>query len=306
MTLLFTHPAMMAHRVPGRHAEHSGRLSTVLDGLQALSLDRREAPLAHRDALALVHDGVYLDALDHAFPTDGSLRALDPDTFISMGSREAALRAAGAVVAAVDAVLGGEGSTAFCAVRPPGHHAEPNAAMGFCLYNNVAIGALHALRGYGLKRVAVIDFDVHHGNGTQTIAERERDLMFASTHEFPFYPGTGAADERGLDGNVINCPLPRGTSGAAWRRVMEREILPAVDAFAPELILVSAGFDAHEADPQANLALHDDDYAWVGRAILEVAKSRSSGRVVSTLEGGYDLDALRRSAAAYVGALNGG
>jgi acetoin utilization deacetylase AcuC-like enzyme len=297
---------MLAHRVPGRHPESPARLSAVLDGLQDLSLDHRAAPVARRDALELVHDGDYLDALDHAFPTDDGLRALDPDTFISAGSQEAASRAVGAVVAAVDAVLDGAAAHAFCAVRPPGHHAEPDAAMGFCLYNNVAIGALHALRRRGLRRVAVIDFDVHHGNGTQTIAEREAHLMFASTHEFPFYPGTGGADEHGLDGNVINCPLPEGTAGAAWRRIMERELLPAVDAFAPDLILVSAGFDAHEADPLAHLALHEEDYAWGARAILEVAKSRSGGRVVSTLEGGYDLDALRRSAAAYVGALNRG
>ena len=211
-----------------------------------------------------------------------------------------------ALVAAVDAVLNGEDTNAFCAVRPPGHHAEPAAAMGFCLYNNVAIGALHALRVRGLNKVAVIDIDVHHGNGTQTIAEREKDLLFASTHEYPFYPGTGAARETGLDGNVINCPLPEGTSGQAWRRVMERKVLPAVDAFSPDLILISAGFDAHEADPLADLALTDADYAWGASAILDVAKKRCGGRVVSTLEGGYDLDALRRSAAAFVGALQRG
>jgi acetoin utilization deacetylase AcuC-like enzyme len=303
MTLLFTHPAMLDHRVPGRHPEHPGRLSAVLEGLKDLDLDRRPAPLAGRAALELVHHPAYLDALEAAFPTDGEFRPLDPDTFISTGSREAALRAAGAVVAAVDAVLGGDDRKAFCAVRPPGHHAEPAAAMGFCLYNNVAIGALHALRGHGLGRVAVVDIDVHHGNGTQTIAEREARLFFASTHEHPFYPGTGDAADRGCADNVLNAPLPAGAGGGAWRAAMERLILPAVDAFAPDLLFVSAGFDAHADDPLADLALTDDDFAWGARALSALADRHASGRLVATLEGGYNLGALRRSAAAFVAAL---
>jgi acetoin utilization deacetylase AcuC-like enzyme len=303
MTLLFTHPAMLEHRVPGRHPEHPGRLAAVLEGLKDLNLDRRPAPIVARAALELAHESAYLDTLDNTFPVAGEVRALDPDTFISAGSREAAARAAGAVVAAGEAVLAGDDRKAFCAVRPPGHHAEPAEAMGFCLYNNVAIGALHALCVRGLRRVAVVDIDVHHGNGTQTVAEREARLFFASTHEHPFYPGTGDAADRGCADNVLNAPLPAGADGGVWRRAMERSILPAVDAFAPELILVSAGFDAHVDDPLADLALTDDDFAWGARALSALADRHCQGRIVATLEGGYNLDALRRSAAKFVAAL---
>jgi acetoin utilization deacetylase AcuC-like enzyme len=302
--LLFTHPSMLAHLVPAGHPERPARLEAVLKALEDEILDRREAPLAAREVIARVHAPAYLDALDDAFPGPGEgLVSLDPDTSASPGSREAALRAAGAVVAAVDAVLDGEGELAFCAVRPPGHHAEPSHPMGFCLYNNVAIGALHALRARGLARVAVIDFDVHHGNGTQTVAEGLPELMFASSHQYPFYPGTGAADETGPAGNIVNAPLAAGSDGAAWRRAMTRTLLPALDAFAPELILVSAGFDAHRADPLANLGLDESDYAWGGSALMELAKAHCGGRIVSTLEGGYDLAALGRSTAAFTAAL---
>jgi acetoin utilization deacetylase AcuC-like enzyme len=300
--LLFTHPSMLAHLVPAGHPERPARLEAVLKALEGESLDRREAPLASREAIARVHSPAYLDALDEAFPDRGMIQ-LDPDTSASPGSKEAALRAAGAVVAAVDAVMDGEGDVAFCAVRPPGHHAEPGHPMGFCLYNNVAVGALHAMQARGLTRVAVIDFDVHHGNGTQTVAEGLPNLMFASSHQYPFYPGTGAADETGPAGNIVNAPLASGSDGLAWRRAMERVLLPALDAFAPELIFVSAGFDAHKADPLANLALDESDYAWGGRALKELAGARSGGRIVSTLEGGYDLAALGRSTAAFTSAL---
>jgi acetoin utilization deacetylase AcuC-like enzyme len=295
---------MLRHEPPPGHAEHAGRLRAVLDALQDVNLDRREAPLADKAAVTRVHAAGYVEALEPAFTEAQDRRVrLDPDTYISAGSREAAYRAAGACVAAVDAVLGGEDDIAFCAVRPPGHHAEPATPMGFCIFNNVAIGALHALAAHGLERVAVVDFDVHHGNGTQTIAEREPRLFFASTHQSPLYPGTGAADETGADGNVVNVPLPAGTGSARWRELMEARVLPALDAFAPELIFVSAGFDAHRDDPLAQLALETEDFAWAGRRLNELALRRCKGKLVSTLEGGYDLAALAQSAAAFLGAL---
>ena len=302
--LLFTHPAMLAHAPPGGHPESPARLQAVLDALQALPLERRAAPLADRAAIARVHPERYIEALENAFAEAAdALVQLDPDTYVGPGSREAAYRAAGACVAAVDAVLGGEEELAFCAVRPPGHHAEPISAMGFCVFNNVAIAAMHALEAHGLSRVAVIDFDVHHGNGTQTVAEREPRLLFASTHQAPLYPGTGLAKETGVNHNVLNAPLPPGAGGAAWRAVMEARVLPALDAFAPELILVSAGFDAHADDPLAQMALGDEDFAWAGRCLRAAALRHCQGKLVSTLEGGYDLPALARSASAYLGAL---
>jgi acetoin utilization deacetylase AcuC-like enzyme len=304
--LLYTHRSMLEHRPPPRHPESPARLSAVLAALEGFDLNRREAPPASRAMLERVHPAPFLDALDGVFPAPGAgLVAIDGDTFLSDGSQEAALRAAGAVVAAVDAVLAGDDEAAFCAVRPPGHHAEPARAMGFCVFNNVAVGALHALDHHGLKRVAVIDFDVHHGNGTQTVAEREPRLMFLSTHQAPLYPGTGRAHETGIGGNVVNVPLSEGMEGPAWRAVMEREVLPALDAFAPELILVSAGFDAHRADPLAGLNLEEADFAWAGAALKEIALRRCKGQIVSTLEGGYDLVALGRSVAAFVGAVAG-
>jgi acetoin utilization deacetylase AcuC-like enzyme len=246
----------------------------------------------------------FIDALGGVFPRPGAgLVAIDGDTFLCDGSEEAALRAAGAVVAAVDAVRAGDDPAAFCAVRPPGHHAEPARAMGFCVFNNIAVGALHALDHHGLKRVAVIDFDVHHGNGTQAVAEKEPRLFFASTHQSPLYPGTGLADETGPAGNILNAPLAAGMDGPAWREVMRRTVLPALDAFAPEMIFVSAGFDAHAADPLAGMALTEADYAWAGAALKEIALQRCNGQIVSALEGGYDLVALGRSAAAFVGAI---
>lgn len=301
--LLFTHPAMLAHEVPAGHAERPQRLEALLNGLAQLKLDAREAPLAARAAIELVHAPAYVAAMERGFleGADG-LAQLDADTFVSPGSREAVYRAAGALVAAVDAVLADEDDVAFCAVRPPGHHAEPGAAMGFCIFNNVAIGALHALEAHGLKRVAIVDFDVHHGNGTQSVAEKEPRLFFASTHQSPLYPGTGAADERGPNNNVVNAPLPPGAGGLEFRRAMQELVLPALEAFAPELILVSAGFDAHQADPLAQLAFAEADYAWAGETLRQVSLRYCKGKLVSTLEGGYDLDALARSAEAYLAA----
>jgi acetoin utilization deacetylase AcuC-like enzyme len=302
--LLFTHPSMLRHEPPGGHAEHPGRLQAVLDALADADLDRREAPRADKDAIARVHPRAYIEALEPAFAETAKARVrLDPDTYISAGSREACYRAAGACVAAVDAVLNDEDDMAFCAVRPPGHHAEPMAPMGFCIFNNVAIAAMHALDAHGLSKVAVVDFDVHHGNGTQTIAEREPRLMFASTHQAPLYPGTGAVSETGVNHNVVNAPLPAGAASAEWRRAMETRVLPALDAFAPDLILVSAGFDAHKADPLAQMELETEDFAWAGRRLRELALRHCKGKLVSTLEGGYDLRALAGSVAAYLAAL---
>ncbi len=260
---LFTHPSMLEHHVPPGHPERPARLASVLKALEGMDLDRREAPLATRAQIELVHDGAYLDALDGVFPASGDgLRALDADTSVSRGSKEAALRAAGAVIAAVDAVQAGEIASAFCAVRPPGHHAEPWTAMGFCLYNNAAIGALHAMKAHGLKRVAVMDFDVHHGNGTQTVAAREPALFYASTMNTRYTPALATPPNtvRPAISSTLRCTP--GRTGMAFRRAMESAILPAMDAFAPDLIIISAGFDAHRADPLANLQFDESDYAW--------------------------------------------
>ncbi len=302
--LIYTHPSMLDHAPPRGHAERPERLQAVLYGISHIDAERREAPFASREAIARVHPVRYIDALETAFAeTRDAIVQLDPDTYLSSASREASYRAAGAVTAAVDALLNGEDDIAFCAVRPPGHHAEPEAAMGFCIFNNVAIGALHALDAHNLKRVAVVDFDVHHGNGTQTVAEKDARLMFCSTHQSPLYPGTGLASERGRDNSVVNAPLPAGAGSAAWRAAMESKIIPALDAFAPELLFVSAGFDAHRADPLAQMELDDADFAWAGRTLGQVSLRHCKGKLVSTLEGGYDLPALTRSAAAYLGAL---
>src|SRR5215472_950214 len=303
-TLLFTHPACLDHD-PGRHhPESPARLRAVLDALadpEFARIDRREAPEAALEDLLRVHSRPHVERLLHAVPKSGHV-GIDADTILSPASGAAALRAAGAVVAAVDAVIAGEASNAFCAVRPPGHHAEPTRAMGFCLFNNAAIGAMRARAVHGLARVAVIDFDVHHGNGTQASFERDRSLFYASTHQSPLYPGTGARSERGV-GNIVNVPLPPMAGSAEFRRGVEASIMPALDAFAPELVMISAGFDAHRRDPLAQLMLVEDDYGWVTERLLECAKRQAGGRLVSTLEGGYDLPALGASAAAHVRAL---
>jgi acetoin utilization deacetylase AcuC-like enzyme len=229
-------------------------------------------------------------------------RGIDADTILSPASGRAALRAAGAVVAAVDAVIAGEADNAFCAVRPPGHHAEPGRAMGFCLFNNIAVGALRAREAHGLARVAVIDFDVHHGNGTQARFAEDASLFYASTHQFPLYPGTGAPSETGV-GNIVNVALPPMSGSQQFRLGMTRTILPALDAFRPELVLISAGFDAHRSDPLAQLMLEEADYIWVTERLLDIARQHAKGRVVATLEGGYNLAALAASAAAHLRVL---
>ncbi len=304
-TLLFTHPACLDHDPGPQHPERPARLAAILDALnepEFAALDRREAPRADDAQLTLVHPVLHVQRVLGAVPPQGRAR-IDGDTALSPGSGEAALRAAGAVCAAVDAVMAGEGKNAFCAVRPPGHHAEPGRAMGFCLFNNVAVGALHARKKHGLRRVAVIDFDVHHGNGTQAAFERDADLFYASTHQYPLYPGTGAMDERGVANNILNLPLPPGANSELFRLAMEKGVLVALAAFRPEMVFISAGFDAHAADPLANMELSTEDFGWATERLAEVARKSCGGRLVSTLEGGYDLDALAESAAAHVRAL---
>ena len=305
MTLFFTHQACIGHDMGPMHPERPARLQALNAAFEVErfnELDRRESPLATVDQIARMHPRDHVERVLAAVPESGLVR-LDGDTSMSPGSGEAALRAAGAVCAAVDAVVTGEASNAFCAGRPPGHHAEAEIPMGFCLFNNVAIAAAHARASHGLKRVAVMDFDVHHGNGTQAMFWNEPDLMFASTHQMPLYPGTGAREERGAHGTIINAPLQGGAGGEEFRAEMTEIILPALDEFAPELLIISAGFDAHADDPLAGLRFVEDDYAWVTRELISIADRHAGGRIVSSLEGGYDLDALAASAVAHVGVL---
>ena len=304
-THLFTHPACLDHDPGAHHPENPARLAVILRRLQDPAFEAlvwREAPRAADEALGRAHPGLYVQRLLGAVPPQGRAR-LDADTILSPGSGEAALRAAGAVIAAVDAVAAGEARNAFCAVRPPGHHAEPDHAMGFCLFNNVAVGAYHARAVHGWRRVAVVDFDVHHGNGTQAMFEADADAFYASTHQYPLYPGTGAAAERGVAGNIVNLPLSPGAGSREFRAAVEHSLLPQLEAFRADVLFVSAGFDAHKADPLAGLALETEDYAWVTERLAGVAARVSHGRLVSTLEGGYDLDALADSTAAHVRAL---
>lgn len=303
MTLpLFTHACMSLHDPGDGHPERPERLRAVLDALgdAGLARDLREAPVVSRAALERAHPAAYIDAMFKASPSSGRTR-LDPDTVMSTGTLDAALRAAGAVVAAAEAVARGEMDRAFCAVRPPGHHAEPTTAMGFCFFSNAAAAA-RAAQAAGIGRVAVVDFDVHHGNGTQAIFADDPTLFLGSIHQSPLYPGTGEESESGV-GNIVNTTVPPMAPREVWRKRFDERLMPALDSFAPDLIIISAGFDAHARDPLAQQMLEADDYAWATRAILSVARSRCAGRVVSTLEGGYDLEALGRSAAAHVGAL---
>ena len=304
--IIFTHPACLAHDPGPQHPERPARLEVVLEGLRAEhgDLDWREAPLAKLGDLRRVHHERLLhDVLECDF--DG-YRMLDPDTVMCPASRAAALRAAGAAVAAVDAVMLADdrkGSrTAFCAVRPPGHHATGDTAMGFCLFNNVAVAAAHACDKHGLERVAIVDFDVHHGNGTQAIFYDEPRVAYFSTHESGIYPNSGTPNERGV-GNVFNALLPPGTGGFRFRNVWADTMLPALDDFRPQLLLVSAGFDAHMRDPLADLMLETEDFTWLTGELRAIATRHASGRIVSMLEGGYDLEALRECSVAHVGAL---
>ena len=301
---LFADPVFLGHDPGPGHPERADRLRAVaraLDAPEFAGLDRRAAPAATRAELERVHTPAHVDRVLAAVPREGYAR-IDGDTVVSPGSRAAALAAAGAVRAAVDAVAGVAARRAFCAVRPPGHHAEPDRAMGFCLFDNAAIGAAHALAAHGVERVAIVDFDVHHGNGTQAAFANDPRALFASSHQSPLYPGTGAASETGI-GNLVNMPLPAGTGGAGFRAAWERAALGRLAAFHPQLVVVSAGFDGHRRDPLAGLELEAGDFAWITRRLCEIADESCAGRVVSTLEGGYDLDALAASAAAHVAAL---
>jgi acetoin utilization deacetylase AcuC-like enzyme len=305
-TLLLTHPDCLLHDTGYGHPENADRLRAINDALASPSfneLKREEAPLADLADIERVHPKAYVEMVRASIPKRDH-KSLDADTIVSPGSWNAALRAVGAALHAVDQVVAGKADNAFCAVRPPGHHAEPSRAMGFCLFSTVAIAAEHARAKHGANRVAVIDFDVHHGNGTQAAFWTDKDLFYGSTHQMPLFPGTGALSETGV-GNIFNAPLKPGDDGAKFREAFETRILPALDAFAPDLILVSAGFDAHLKDPLAQLRLVEADFAWVTEQLLEAAARHSGGRLVSSLEGGYDLDALAKSTATHVETLMG-
>ncbi|MFC5579345.1 histone deacetylase family protein [Lysobacter niabensis] len=304
----FTHTACLEHDTGTAHAERPARLEAVTTALRLAfpQVAWFDAPRATRGQLLRVHDdGLLRLVLDT--PVRTSI-ALDPDTVLSPGSAEAALRAAGAGVAAVDAVIitaqqGEPGlPRAFCAVRPPGHHATPSVAMGFCLFNSIAVAAAHALEAHGLSRVAIVDFDVHHGNGTQAIFDGDARVLYLSSHQMPLYPDTGYANERGV-GNIVNAPLRLGSGGEAFRAAWAQTLLPVIDSFRPQLLLVSAGFDAHRLDPLAQLQLEASDYAWLTAELVALANRHARGRVVSMLEGGYDLTALRECSVAHVRGL---
>jgi acetoin utilization deacetylase AcuC-like enzyme len=302
---VFTHADMEAHNPGPGHPERPLRLRAVMEALAdaGLTSELRSAGLADRAALERVHPPSYVERIFATSPASG-MRALDPDTSMSPGSLNAALLAAGAAIDAVKAVAAGDTERAFCAVRPPGHHAEPDTPMGFCLFSNVAVAAREA-QGLGFGRVAVVDFDVHHGNGTQAAFEADDTLFFASIHQSPLYPGTGDVSETGV-GNIVNATAPPGAPREVWRALFDQKLMPALDAFAPDLILVSAGFDAHRRDPLAQQTLEAKDFGWATRAIAAVARRHCGGRIVSSLEGGYDLEALGQSAVAHVQALGEG
>ncbi len=304
MSLSFiSHPDCQKHEMGAHHPECPARLAAINDGLVSAKLDkvlsRHEAPAATRAQLTRVHDPRYVDWIEAHAPTDG-LTWLDGDTAMSRYSLDAALHAAGAVVKAVDLVMAGETSAAFCSVRPPGHHAERRRAMGFCIFNNIAVGAAHALTEHRIQRLAIVDFDVHHGNGTEDIFRDEPRVLFCSSFQHPFYPGTGADT---VSDHIINIPLPAGTGGREFREAVRLKWLGQLDAFRPELVLISAGFDAHAEDDMAMLNLVEDDYAWITREVRRIALAHAHGRIVSALEGGYSFSALGRSVAAHIKAL---
>ncbi|MCC3861319.1 histone deacetylase family protein [Pseudemcibacter aquimaris] len=302
-TALFTHYDCLDHVSPLGHPECAERLSVVLAALEGFDLKKINAEDATEEQIRLVHGRDHIDKIKNNIPDTGNAY-IDGDTYLSSGSEKAALKAAGAVCQAIDMVMAGDADNAFCAVRPPGHHAEPDVAMGFCLYNAAAIGALYARNTHFCHRVAIIDFDVHHGNGTQTVAENTSRLFYGSTHQSPLYPGTGHLHDFGK-GVIVNVPLAAGSGSNAFRRAYEARILPELDQFKPDLIIISAGFDAHMMDPLADLNLDEDDYYWVTKEIMKIADKHSNGRIISTLEGGYNLAILGECAKKHVSALMG-
>lgn len=303
-TLLYTHSSFHRHEVPPGHVEHPGRYAAVEKALQAeefAGLESRVPPMVAVSDVERVHSAAYRLGLESHVPREG-LAQLDADTFLGPTSLEATSRAAGGAVAAVDALYAGEARNAFVAARPPGHHAEPERAMGFCLFNGAAIAALHA-REHGAKRVAVLDFDVHHGNGTEAAFWHDENAFYGSSHEWPQYPGTGRDTDRGAFENIANAPLASGTGSEDFRRAWGEKLLPALSDFGPDFVVISAGFDAHAADPLGGLKLTEADFTWITEEIAGVARDKASGRLISILEGGYDLDALGTSARAHVKAL---
>ncbi|GLS45714.1 histone deacetylase family protein [Methylobacterium brachythecii] len=306
-TLYVSHPSALDHIVPDGHPERPARIRAVervLEQERFAALVRGLAPRAELATAELAHPAEFVEMIAEAAPTDGFVQ-VDSDTLMSPGTLSAVLHAIGGTNHAVDSVMSGECANAFVAMRPPGHHAERATPMGFCLFNTAAIAARHARKTHGASRVAVVDWDVHHGNGTQDIFWDDKDVMYASTHQMPLFPGTGAAKERGNHDTIVNVPLSAGDDGAIFREAFEAGILPRLEAFAPDLIIISAGFDAHHLDPLANLRLTEADFGWATRRLMEIADKRGGGRVVSVLEGGYDLDGLSRSVAAHVDALMG-
>jgi acetoin utilization deacetylase AcuC-like enzyme len=304
-TLLLTHPACLEHLMPAGHPERPDRLRVIEQALEDerfQTLAREQAPRAPLEVVALAHPMDYVEAIRDAAPKEGLVH-IDADTSMSPGSFEAALRGAGGAMHAVDEVMNQKAGNAFVAIRPPGHHAETARPMGFCLFNNAAIAARYAQNRYGVERAAVVDFDVHHGNGSQDIFWADKTVMYCSTHEMPLYPGTGAVSESGEHNNIVNAPLSAGDGGDAFREAFETVILPRLREFKPDILVISAGFDAHTRDPLANLNLVEADFSWVTKKLMEIADSSAQGRIVSLLEGGYDLQGLSRSVAAHVTAL---
>lgn len=307
-TFIYSHDACLSHDPGPDHPESPARLEAVLQALRTpefAAAQWREAPQGSREQVLLVHTAQYLQSVEARSPTQGR-RALDGgDTVMSPGTLEAVLRTVGAACAAVDAVVAGQADNAFCATRPCGHHAEADRAMGFCVFNQAAIAALHARAAHGLSRIAVIDFDVHHGNGTQNSFYNDAGLFYGSSHQSNFYPGTGARHETGVAGNIVNIPLARGCDSATFRARWEAEMIPALQRFAPELLIISAGFDAHHLDPLGGLGFTDLDFHWVTQGLMAAAAATAAGRVVSVLEGGYSLDGLATGTQAHVRALMG-
>ena len=304
-TLFISHPSSLDHRTPEGHPERPDRIraiNKVFAEERFNPLIRVEAPMTELETIALCHPMDYVKAIRDAAPKEGMI-ALDGDTTMSPGSFEAALRAIGGATLAVDEVIAKKADNAFVAMRPPGHHAETVKPMGFCFFNHAAIAARHAQKTHGLARVAIVDFDVHHGNGSQEIFWSDPTVMYCSTHQMPLYPGSGDKSERGDHDQIVNAPLRPNDGGSQFKEAFESRILPRLTAFGPDLIIISAGFDAHARDPLANLQLVEDDFAWATKKLMEIADKHAGGRVVSVLEGGYDLQGLSQSAAAHVTAL---